>query len=551
MPGETKKRFCRLALIRLVVPCLLLGCAALRPPAVPPLPSVWPTEQWSTSTPEEQGIDSRVLVEALDLIREKGINIHSLLIVRNGVLVLDACFYPYDGRTPHDVASVTKSITSTLVGLAIRKGFLRDVQQPALDFFPEVEVRDREAKSRITVENLLSMTSGLDCGYRPHEAELFEMFRNPDWARFVWDLPLRTSPGSEFAYCSGGMHLLSAIIARSTGAATLEFARRNLFDPLGIREAQWPADPQGVNHGWGDLQMHPRDMAKIGLLFLHRGRWGDRQILEAEWVERATSRFVGVRGGAEGYGYGWWLPGSEFPGLFEARGRGGQFIVVWPRLNLVAVLTGGGYNRDEPARLLVSAFRSDRPLPENPGAYAELQERIQQATRGPDPVAVPPLPETARRVSGVTYLLEPNRPGVTSIGLVFERPLRAGAAAPGLVPDQPGRAGVASGGLPFPDSGAALFTFSREGKTYSLPMGLDGVYRFSNDTRTGLSTGVRGSWASDREFVVDYNEVAGINHFEIQLNFGAGQAGGEDLVEIGLKDTTGYFDETVRGRAGP
>jgi len=199
----------------------------------------------------------------------------------------------------------------------------------------------------------------------------------------------------------------------------------------------------------------------------------------------------------------------------------------------------------------VSAFRSDRPLPENPGAYAELQERIQQATRGPDPVAVPPLPETARRVSGVTYLLEPNRPGVTSIGLVFERPLRAGAAAPGLVPDQPGRAGVASGGLPFPDSGAALFTFSREGKTYSLPMGLDGVYRFSGHGPSGLSAGVRGSWVSGSEFVVDYNEVAGINHFEIQLNFGAGQAGGEDLVEIGLKDTTGYFDETVRGRAGP
>src|SRR4029434_1814733 len=189
-------------------------------------------------------------------------------LVRHGRLVLDAYFYPYHSGMRHDVASVTKSFTSTLVGLAIEHGYIRDVQQPVLGFFPGHTVAGLDARKRKqTLEHLLTMQSGWDCGVplgTPSinaDRQLAEMRGHHDWAQFALDLPMTSEPGTRFLYCNANCHLLSALLTRVTGTNALAFARCELFEPLGIRDAVWPADSQGNNYGWGDLQLHPPRLA--------------------------------------------------------------------------------------------------------------------------------------------------------------------------------------------------------------------------------------------------------------------------------------------------
>lgn len=279
------------------------GCVT-PPTALPPVtPTYWPTQGWRTSTPEAQGVDSALLAQAVDRIRIRGLAVDSLLIVRHGYVVLDAYFYPYSADRLHDVASVTKSITSTLTGIAIEEGKIGGLEAPLAGLFPEaMSPYSDPRKARITIRDLVSMSSGLRCGYAPGEVELRAMLDSPDWLQSVLDLPMAAEPGREFAYCSGNTHLLSAIISRRAHSTTLEFAQRRLFAPLGIHAVLWPTDPQGLNRGWGDLRMYPRDLAKIGYLFLHRGRWEDRQIVSAEWVERATRAQVSVPKSDANYG---------------------------------------------------------------------------------------------------------------------------------------------------------------------------------------------------------------------------------------------------------
>lgn len=285
--------------------------------------------EWITGSPEEVGLDSAVLNEMFDHVREHEIPVHSIQIVRHGKLVLDAYFYPYNAETRHDVASMTKSVASTLIGLAVQRGFIRDVQQPVLNFFPNRPAANSDAnKRKLTLEHLLTMQAGWDCGFEPKEARLFEMRRSVDWLQFMLDLPMVAEPGTLFAYCSGNPHLLSIILSQATGTNALGFARRELFEPLGIQDVAWPADPRGNTHGWGDLQMHPHDMAKLGQLLLQRGRWGERQILSEAWVGDAARAHVERTTNRDHYGYQWWVKGADHPGMFEAVGRGGQRINI-------------------------------------------------------------------------------------------------------------------------------------------------------------------------------------------------------------------------------
>ena len=211
---------------------LQLGQTA-RPPEVAP---TWPTTGWYAGTPEDQGFDSGKLADALEAIHQKHPNIHSLLLVRNGSLVVDATFYPYDGSTPHDLASVTKSLTTALLGIAIDQGKLRR-DDSVLSFFPERTVANRDPrKERMTVGHLASMTSGLDCvgpPADPDEPTLVAVQASPDWVQFTLDLPMTAEPGTTFSYCSPGMHLLSAILTKVTGLSALDFARQTPLRPTG------------------------------------------------------------------------------------------------------------------------------------------------------------------------------------------------------------------------------------------------------------------------------------------------------------------------------
>ncbi|KAF0216942.1 MAG: 6-aminohexanoate-dimer [Geobacteraceae bacterium] len=501
--------------------CCSAGCTKLHSSAPVILPEHWPTEGWRTATPESQGFDSGALARALDSIQEQRLAVHSLSIIRHGRLILDAYFYPFSNNTRHDVASVTKSITSSLVGIAIDQGQIGGVDRPVLDFFPERTPADLdEDKKAITIENLLSMSSGLNCGYAPkgasarqREAALLAMRESGDWVQFVLDIPMAAMPGTEFAYCSGNTHLLSAIISRATGSSTLDFARQRLFEPLGIRDVFWPADPQGITHGWGDLQMHPRDMAKIGYLYLNKGWWDGRLILSTEWVERSTQKQIADPVSGRGYGYGWWLFPGKFSGLYEAAGRGGQFITVWPEKDLLLVITAGGFDRDKLAPLLLAALKSDELLPENPDDCKQLQERIEAVTKPPLSKPVPPLPATARSISGKTWQMDASSLGIKELSLSFDG---NGEARFGVV-------------LP-------------EGR-FTLPVGLDGVYRMSPSGPSGLPVALKGFWQADNEFVLEFNEVGRINNFTIRMMFQ------EDTVAARITEGTGLFDLELNGKA--
>jgi CubicO group peptidase (beta-lactamase class C family) len=194
------------------------------------------------------------------------------------------------------------------------------------------------------------------------------MNASPDWVQFTLDLPMAGEPGRVFSYCSPGMHLLSAILQAATGPAAFEYAKANLFGPLGIAEPAWPADPQGVTHGWGDLRLFPRDAAKIGYLWIDGGRWEGRQIVCESWVEDSSS--VQIETGdywGDDYSYGWWnMSGDEVPG-YAATGRGGQRIGVFPTLGIVAVTTRGGIEPGVVLERIATAMVSlGTALPENP-----------------------------------------------------------------------------------------------------------------------------------------------------------------------------------------
>jgi len=467
------------------------------------------------STPEEQGVDSVALGDALDLIVRQRIPIHSLLMVRHGVVVLDASFFPDSASAPHDVASVTKSVTSLLTGIAIDRGLVKSVKEPVLPLLKASA--DDPLKRRMTVESLLSMTSGMSCGAlngaHTAEEELDAMRQSADWIGYALKLPMRDEPGKQFAYCSVNNHLLSAVITAKTGMTLEAFAKQNLFGPLGIREWIWPADAKGLNHGWGDLHLYPRDMAKLGYLFLHDGMWGERQVVSKQYVRDSARTHAMVRQGV-GYGYSWWLNLGHDPVIPEAEGRGGQRIAIVPDKDTVVVFTAGGADTDVVAPFLLRSLASDGKLPANPAALGRVRQLLRDAAMAPGPMGPPELPEIARKISGKRYAFEKNALGLQELTLVFARE----------------------------DEGRVVIRTSEE--EWSGAVGLDGVYRISPKGRLGLPMAVSGKWMNVDSFLLDVNLAANITRILATVRFEG------DRVEVELKDTTGsFFGLKVRGVA--
>ena len=472
------------------------------------------TQEWPAAWPEEVGMDSSALVEMFDFVRRHEVPVHSVQIVRRGRLVLEAYFHPFSAAWRHDVASVTKSITSTLIGLAIDQGVLSGVKAPLTNLFPARPMARLDTrKQRITLENLLTMRAGWDCGFEPKEARLYEMRQSADWIQFMLDLPMLAEPGERFAYCSGNCHLLSALLSRAADTNALAFAQQHLFAPLDIRDVDWPADAHGHNYGWGDLQLRPLDMAKIGQLFLQKGKWRGRQVLPESWIDSATQAHVGRTVNDDHYGYLWWVKGNKYAGAFEAVGRGGQRIIVWPAKDLVLVFTGGGFEPGDLAKFVVKSLRSDQPLPAAAKAQAKLQERLTAAARPPAPRSVPTLPATARQVSGRTYIFNGNSAGLSALALHFDQPTQALAELTWL------------------------------GRKVRCPVGLDAVERFSTNSLVNLPVAAKGRWLADDQFLLQIDLVGRINCYRLKLSFAG------DLVKASLSERTGLNDQTFEGTA--
>jgi CubicO group peptidase (beta-lactamase class C family) len=291
----------------------LLALAAVHASAVraetevrPASASVWPTKMWEVSTPEEQGMDSRAIASLVDDVGTYKQD--SVLIVRNGKIVTDAYFAPYVAGIRHDLRSVTKSFLSTLIGVMVQQGKLESVDRPLLDFFPDRTIANLDdRKKAITVQNLLDMASGLEWVERLHtpDESLARMYASPDPVGFVLDQPMSNAPGEKFDYKGGDTYLLSALVNKLTGLNAFEYARQQLFAPLGINDVRWaPVDKQGVVTGEAGMRLTPHDMAKLGYLYLRDGVWDGKRIIPSTWVERARNGKLPVSFGK--YADLWW-----------------------------------------------------------------------------------------------------------------------------------------------------------------------------------------------------------------------------------------------------
>lgn len=474
----------------LIVIALAIGLFTLMKPQPIAQADYWPTDGWRSSTPEEQGWDSAKLAEGLLAMREQKIDIHSLVLIQNGRLFLDAHFYPYDGQSLHELASVTKSVMTTLIAIAAEQGKL-DLDDPMLKFFAGREIANLDAKKeKITVRHLASMSSGLDCTSEGDEQTLKEMRVSPDWAQFALDRKVIWQPGVHFVYCSPAIHLLSPILQQATGMTALDFGKQYLFEPLGIREVNWLTDPQGYSRGSEGIYLHARDLAKFGYLWLYGGVWDGQQIVPSDWVKQAVSVQMDLPGeGEDDYGYGWWISLDD-PSSYGMRGRGGQSMIVVPGWDLIIATTGGGFEFDEIEPFLVAAIGDmENALPSNLQGVDQLEAALVKVAQPPEPKAVAPLPETARAISGNTYIFEPNPTNIETLRLVFDE-----------------------------SSQATLDIKSFGGLLETLPVGLDGVYRMSNGN-FDLPQGRRGEWIEADTFLIEYDNIGNNDHVFFKLHF--------------------------------
>jgi len=259
----------------------------------------------------------------------------SILVSVDGELLVEQYFH---GAAPHRAAnlkSASKSIISVLVGIALDQGHLDGVDTTIDRFFPEY--LDDPTKARITVEDLLTMRSGLETTSNRNYGRWVQ---SGNWVRHVLSRPLVSEPGSRMIYSTGNTHVLSALITRASGMDTHSFARRYLGDPMGISVPSWTTDPQGIYFGGNEMSMTPRDMLAIGEMYLNCGRVGTRQIVSEEWVHTSIMpHATRTRRPDRAYGYGWWVRDLYGHDAFYAWGYGGQFIYVVPGLRLVTVMT--------------------------------------------------------------------------------------------------------------------------------------------------------------------------------------------------------------------
>ncbi|OAQ41950.1 hypothetical protein A5893_02195 [Pedobacter psychrophilus] len=289
-------------------------------------------------------------------------NVHSILIIKDGNLVFEEYFYEHDKNKLHELRSATKSFVSALTGIALDKGFIKSKDETILSYFPEYTIENNtDSKKKITIENLLTNQSGLDCDVSNPQSVGNEttMTKTDDWVKFTLNLPMLDSAGRIGMYCSGNPIILGKIIEKATKQTLSEFAKENLFNPLGIKNYVWNFKPDKSSvETFCQVYLTSRDMAKFGLLYLNKGIWNNNQIISKDWVEQSLKKHSVVQG--VNYGYLWWNKYLEADGVkyysFGAQGNGGQKIYVWKELNMVTVITGGNYNSQSPSDELIKKY---------------------------------------------------------------------------------------------------------------------------------------------------------------------------------------------------
>lgn len=300
---------------------------------------LWSSLATANDLPE---LDRSVFSEALQAAAQMP-RLHSLLISHNGELIIEEYFNGQSALRTANVKSVSKSVMSALIGIAIEEGHVAGLDQPIGHFYGD-RLDDNTAKSAITIGNLLSMQAGLETtSFYNYGAWVL----SDDWVEFALEQPVLSPPGTRMHYSTGNTHLLSDILTRTTGTTTLAFARQQLGRPLGIEISAWPQDPNGIYFGGNNMEFTPRQMLAFGELYINGGKANGQQIISPSWIERSLTPMVqSQRNKERQYGYGWWM--RDMAGLQTAYawGYGGQFILLVKDLGLVVVTTSSSQPGD-------------------------------------------------------------------------------------------------------------------------------------------------------------------------------------------------------------
>ena len=431
------------------------------------------------SSPEQQGINSSVLDSMMLFIKNTNQNIHHLTIIRNNHTVLDADIYPYSSQYLHDLASVTKSFTSLLIGIAIDKGFIKDENEKVLKFFPE-RTNHNPLLDSLKIKDLVTMRSGFDCGVEDGEKALSNMRKSKDWVQFIFNLPMTSKPGETFSYCSCNFYLLGEIIYRATKLAPHQFAKKYLFNPLQISNSKWLSNYKGINHGWGDLFLYPADMAKIGKLVLDKGKWRNKQIVSEQWINKSLKTFSRLPYD-KGYGYGWWT--NDTVGYYEAAGRGRQTISVIPSKNMVVTMLGGEFDAGIIGKYIFQSIQSDKALPGTNG-FAALTGTIKEVAAPPSFKPSPVNDSVIQKLNKRIIVFEKNITEIDSLQFVFISR----------------------------EKGNVVFYKNQLQESYPFVLSTN-TYALGFDSTLQLPVALQGKFQNTNEFVLHYNQLCRINNF--------------------------------------
>ena len=351
-------------------------------PQKPKFPFDKPYEQpFPRATPESQGISSDMLADLLrDLDTSHYTDMHHFMVLRNGKVICEANFAPYRSRIWHVTHSMCKSITGMAIGLLVEEGKL-SLDENIYDIFQKnLNTFNKIFRPKVTVENLLTMTSGVTF----NESGIVS---GNDWLTSYLNSSITGTPGKNFQYNSLNTYVLSAIVTERTGQSLTEYLEPRLFSPLGITRYFWETCPKGITKGGWGLFLCTEDMAKLGQLYLQKGKWNDQQIIPEFWVEVSTAKHKESIEGTFGYGYQLWMEAR--PGSFEFNGMLGQNVIVYPDMNMV-VVTNAGNNELFQNCVMLSIIRKHFPrnfhpadiLPENPCAQTLLNRLTAELENG-------------------------------------------------------------------------------------------------------------------------------------------------------------------------
>lgn len=374
------------------------------------------------STPEEQGVATEGLLRFLEDAEEKGLELHSFMMLRHGKVITETWWHPYKRDINHIMYSMSKTVTSTAIGFAVQEGLL-SVDDPVLSFFPE----DQPAEvtpflQKLTIKHLLTMSVGME--------QLPVLTRDQNnWARIFLSTPIVHEPGTRFLYDSNASYMLSAILEKVSGETLYDYITPRLFEPLGIRDIQWESTPDGVTLGGGGLRLKTADMAKIGQFYLQKGRWNGEQLLPETWIEEATTAHIFQHParsqeenagdeGAQGYGYQIWRCTHD---AYRADGARGQLIVIIPDKDAVIITTANVSNIHTLLHLMwehiYPAILSDKQKSDE--MTAEMYGNYLSSLQLPRP-SLTPDDLSPRKNQQDSYRMETNVLGIESVTFDYQ-----------------------------------------------------------------------------------------------------------------------------------